>query len=347
MKKTCFALSFLGLAIGSSGGVAAQTQVTLFGVVDLGVAHVSHGHARLTALSYSGNSHARLGFRGTEDLGGGLSAGFWLESALAPDTGGTGLNFQRRSTVSLSGNFGELRLGRDMAATNLNPSWFDPFGGTGIGQPTVYSMLGAPIRVSNALAYLLPRQLGGWYGQVQYAFGEEPSNSANRSNNNYEGARLGFADEALNVAAAVGRRHTGSATAAAQVKAANVAASYRVGPVTPMAFWAREEDSRGARIDAWLIGASLRHGVGEWRAAYSHYDRSNSGDDWSKLALGYVHHLSKRTALYGTYAHIRNRGASAQLVSGTGVADWPNTPPLPAQAGARSQGVEFGIRHNF
>ena len=71
MKKTCFALSFLGLAIGSSGGVAAQTQVTLFGVVDLGVAHVSHGHARLTALSYSGNSHARLGFRGTEDLGGG------------------------------------------------------------------------------------------------------------------------------------------------------------------------------------------------------------------------------------------------------------------------------------
>lgn len=344
MKKTCFTLACIAL---TCGGAAAQSQVTLFGVMDLGIARVSHGDTSTTAMSYSGNSHTRFGMRGTEDLGGGLSAGFWLESTIAADTGMAPGGFQRRSTVSLIGNWGELRLGRDMAATNLNPSWFDPFGGTGIGQPTAYSMLGSPIRVSNALTYLLPRQLGGWYGQAQVALGEEPAGSGNATNNNhYAGARLGYADQALNVAGSIGRRHTGTAVAPAQIKAANLAVSYSFGAVTPMAFWARETDTRGARIDALLIGATLRQGAGEWRAAYSRYNRADSANDWSKLALGYVHHLSKRTAVYGTYALISNRGASAQQVSSTGLPNWPAA-PLPAQVGANANGIEFGIRHNF
>ncbi len=344
MKKTCFTLAFIALT--ACGGAAAQSQVTLFGVMDLGIARLSHGDASMTAMSYSGNSHTRFGLRGTEDLGGGLSAGFWLESSVPADTGAGVQGFQRRSTISLMGDFGELRLGRDMAATHLNPSWFDPFGGTGIGQPTAYSMLGSPIRVSNALTYLLPKDLGGWYGQAQYALGEEPATSANRKNNNYLGARLGYADKALNIAGSVGRRYTGTATTGAQIKAANLAVSYSFGALTPMAFWARETDTRGARIDAWLLGATLRQGAGEWRAAFSRYNRADSANDWSKLALGYVHNLSKRTAVYGTYARIDNSGASAQQVSSTGVADWPAA-PLPARAGASANGIEFGIRHAF
>ncbi|MFZ4286453.1 porin [Variovorax sp. HJSM1_2] len=345
MKNSFSALALVGLA--ASGCAFAQSQVTIFGVVDLGVAHISQGDASLTAVSYSGNSHSRIGFRGTEDLGGGLSAGFWLEGALIPDTGAGAMNFQRRSTVGLTGSLGEFRVGREWSATYLNPSWFDPFQGAGVGQTTAFSMLGAPIRVSNALTYLLPRQLGGWYGQAQYAFGEEPSTSANSKNNSYVGARLGYGDKALNVAGALGRRYSGTATTPAQVKAANMAISYNFGALTPMAFWAREADTSGARIDAWLLGATWSHGVGEWRAAYSYYNRKNSGDDWSKLALGYVHNMSKRTALYGTFAFLNNKGASAQLVTSTGVGDWPATSPLPAQAGINSRGLEFGIRHNF
>lgn len=345
MKNSFSTLALIGLAAG--GSAFAQSQVTIFGVVDLGVAHISQGDASLTAVSYSGNSHSRIGFRGTEDLGGGLSAGFWLEGALVADTGGGAMNFQRRSTVGLTGRMGEFRVGREMSATHLNPSWFDPFQGTGIGQPTAYSMLGAPIRVSNALTYLLPRQLGGWYGQAQYAFGEESATSVNRKNNSYVGARLGYSDAAVNVAGALGRRYSGTATTLAHVNAANLAVSYNIGALTPMAFWAREADSSGARIDAWLLGATLSQGVGEWRAAYSYYNRQNSGNDWSKLALGYVHNLSKRTAVYGTFAFINNQGTSAQLVASTGVGDWPATSPLPTQAGINSRGLEFGIRHNF
>ena len=97
----------------------------------------AYGHgdvADKTQLTNSGYNSSRLGFRGTEDLGGGMSASFWLEAGVnnddgtgaatstnnqaiaapAPAVAGTqGLTFNRRSTVSLAGGWGELRLGRD------------------------------------------------------------------------------------------------------------------------------------------------------------------------------------------------------------------------------------------
>ncbi|MGD9760499.1 MAG: porin, partial [Comamonas sp.] len=107
------------------GAASAQSKVELFGVVDVGVAHLGGSGASKTGLSTGGANISRLGFRGTEDLGGGLKAGFWLEAGLDVDSGagkatGGGLNFNRRSTVSLMGNWGEVRLGRDDSATFLN-----------------------------------------------------------------------------------------------------------------------------------------------------------------------------------------------------------------------------------
>ena len=106
-----------------------------------------------TQLTNSGYNSSRLGFRGTEDLGGGMSASFWLEAgvnnddgpappptpttrppvpALASD-GRQGLTFNRRSTVSLAGGWGELRLGRDYTPQFWNLTVFDPFGTNGVG----------------------------------------------------------------------------------------------------------------------------------------------------------------------------------------------------------------------
>jgi predicted porin len=65
-----------------------------------------------SALANSGYNSSRLGFRGTEDLGGGLAASFWLEAPISNDDGATGVaTFKRRSTVSLSGAFGEAPPG--------------------------------------------------------------------------------------------------------------------------------------------------------------------------------------------------------------------------------------------
>src|SRR5208282_5833178 len=158
MKKLVIAAAVLGAFAGTA---QAQSSVTLFGVVDTGLTHISSNNvsngaggtesANRTFQSDSGINSDRLGFRGTEDLGGGLKAGFWLEAGFAPEsgagsttstnnqstgsTGGGGMTFNRRSTVSLLGqNWGELRLGRDYVPTFWNAANVDPFGYNGIGE---------------------------------------------------------------------------------------------------------------------------------------------------------------------------------------------------------------------
>src|SRR5690349_4010887 len=152
LGETCMKKSLIALAVMAAAGAAsAQSSVTLFGIVDASVSrYVQRGGdvpgtpgSNNTVLANSAYNRSRLGFRGTEDLGGGMAASFWLEAALNNDngtfgtspvnsagsstvTGGGGLTFGRRSTVSLSGNWGELRLGRDYTPTFWNITIFDP-----------------------------------------------------------------------------------------------------------------------------------------------------------------------------------------------------------------------------
>jgi len=83
MKKSLITLAVLAFASAAS----AQSTVTLFGVMDADIGHYSQGGFSKTMVSTSGNGPSSLGFRGMEDLGGGLSAAFWLEAALLNDTG--------------------------------------------------------------------------------------------------------------------------------------------------------------------------------------------------------------------------------------------------------------------
>src|SRR5215203_170812 len=150
MKKSLIALAVLAAA----GAASAQSSVTLFGVVDATLAFGKGDVSDKTSLSNSGYNSSRLGFRGTEDLGGGMSASFWLEAGVNNDNGsgaatnlnnqpsggaiagiggGQGLTFNRRSTVSLGGTWGELRLGRDYTPQFWNLTVFDPFGTNGVG----------------------------------------------------------------------------------------------------------------------------------------------------------------------------------------------------------------------
>jgi len=122
MKKSLVALAVLA----ASGAAMAQSSVTLFGIVDAGYANIKANGTSKSGITNSGYNSSRIGFRGTEDLGGGLKAEFWLEGALANDDGNaSGLNFQRRSTVSVVGGFGEVRIGRDYTPTFWNTTVYD------------------------------------------------------------------------------------------------------------------------------------------------------------------------------------------------------------------------------
>ncbi|HEY3047083.1 MAG TPA: porin [Polaromonas sp.] len=349
MKKSLIAIA----AVAAAGCASAQSSVTLFGVVDVGVAHLSGDGVSKTGVSTGGANISRWGLRGTEDLGGGLAASFWLEAGLDVDTGsgkgaGGGLSFNRRSTVSLSGSIGEVRLGRDDAATFLNTLVFDPFLTNGVGGTMAFTMLGipgaataaggAPIQISNAVSYFLPQNLGGFYGQAQVALGEQLSNAANKNQGDYRGLRLGYRQGPLHAALATGKLK--GDVSDNDLTANNLGLSYDFGVAKPIFLWASEK--RGAlKVTATQLGVTVPVGLGELRAAYSRYDTANSNADWSKYAIGYGHNLSKRTQVYGTYAHLSNKAGAQKSIGVQGLTATGTT------LGGRSSGYEVGIRHFF
>ena len=116
MKKTALAL----LAISASGLSAAQSTVTLYGVADVALSKTTGSATQLVSSATQNNGTSRWGMRGTEDLGGGLKAGFNFESQVSLLDGATSAAlFARAANVTLSGGFGSVKAGR-----SLTPSWY-------------------------------------------------------------------------------------------------------------------------------------------------------------------------------------------------------------------------------
>jgi len=429
MKKSLVALA----AVLAAGGAAAQSSVTLFGVVDASLSNYSakseyrgadpllYGASRKqsqTALANGSSSSSRIGFRGTEDLGGGLAASFWLESGITNDDGKTGVAaFDRRSTVSLSGGFGEIRLGRDYTPTYWNDNIFDPFGLRGVGTGLI-SRVGDALsrkgglapngasasdnyaRASNSIGYFLPPNLGGFYGQFQYALHENVKFDENviespSKRGSYIGGRVGYANGPLDVAVSYGQDNKDATPLTAttgleavlapqafknRINTFNLGASYDLGVVKLFGEYSQVRnkfdtvtalgavnfiDSVTDKYDGYLLGVNVPVGPGQIKATYGYVKYKagqtgfanpatalfgdNSSTKANQFAIGYVHNLSKRTALYATLARIRikdgqnnpavfNRvttgGAPAYLATG----GWaPRT----------ATGYDIGLRHSF
>lgn len=345
MKRSLLALAAL---TAFAGAASAQSSVTLFGIVDAGVARLSAGGKNVTGMTNSGYNSSRIGFRGVEDLGGGLQAGFWLEGQLTNDDGNAaGLNFQRRSTVSLMGRFGEVRLGRDYTPTFWNTTVYDEFGTNGIGQSMTPGMIGAngngvaAVRSNNSVSYFTPA-MGGFTLQVMKAFGENVSGGV--KTNDYLGFRAGFAAGPVSVHGAYGK--TEGATDAVDVKYMNFGASFDAGIVKPQLFIGQEKTGSGLKVTGIEVSLGVVLGQGRIRAAYSKYDQKGgtaafNGNDWDKIAVGYLYNLSKRTAVYTTYARVGNKGAQTKIVANNGLGG------VTASPGGNASGFEFGVRHAF
>jgi predicted porin len=420
-------------ALAASGAATAQSSLTLFGVADSAISHysvkssfynntgtlppppalaVAEATRSQTVLSSGANSSSRVGFRGTEDLGGGLAAGFWLESGITQDSGATALaSFSRRSTVSLSGGFGEIRLGRDYVPSYWNESVFDPMGAVGVGENLIKSISGNiatargpgsaiaandnAIRASNSVGYFLPRNLGGFYGQVMYALPENVKHSYlsdSSQRGRYYGGRFGYANGPLDVALAYGQSTAADTLVISEagvvagtrlsekIRTINLGASYdfrvlklmgelsqvkdKAETTTAPATVGRRTFTDNDEYNGAMIGMTVPVGAGVIRASYARVKFKNDlgsaaptllapdrDASVNKLALGYVHNLSKRTALYATVARARIKngqnnpaimavglGGPAFLSTGSGVA---------GLAPRSATGYDFGLRHAF
>lgn len=329
-----------------SGAASAQSSLTLYGLLDLGVRHVKNGAASVDSVSSNGNNTSRLGVRGLEDLGGGWRAGFQLETGLTPDTGAssdTTRFWNRRSTLSLFGPFGELRVGRDYSVTYLGYEEYDVWSDIGLSSTGKFdASLGSgrdtAVRSDNQIVWFTP-PLGGFYGRVGLAPGE------GRAGRKQAAARAGFASGPLDVSASYGRTNVAAVAGDDSFATANLGAAYDFG-LLKLTAYATHSSFADARVTNRYVGLQVPVGAqGLVRASYIVSDLSGrgadgarlDGDDAHQVALGYLHDLSRRTALYGNVVRVTNGGASAIAVERT---------PAPL-AGQRSSGVELGLRHSF
>jgi predicted porin len=359
LRKTAVAFGVCTLC----GAAAAQSSVTVFGVVDLFVG-VIRNNETTTQLGEGGMSSSRLGFRGVEDLGGGLKASFWLEGALGPDTGRGGasfgngttatsenpLLFQRRSTVSLSNPWGEVRLGRDYTATYWNWSVFDPFGQVGIGRSGNLGLgfasltalqpgatYGTSVRANNMVGYFLPNGAfgPGLYGQVQVAAGE------GAPGNKFIGGRIGYARAPFNVAAAYGQTDV-TVSGSVTLDSWNIGGSWDFGMLKVSGNYSSmtlDGAANEADQDNWFVGAAAPWGQWNFKASYAQVKRGGAlaGEKANQWAVGADYNLSKRTALYATYAAIDNTNTNFTVLA--------NASTL--SRGNNSSGGQVGIRHSF
>ncbi|MGQ3051560.1 MAG: porin [Roseateles sp.] len=339
MNFTVKPLAAVALA-GASALAAAQTSgVTLFGVLDVGVQRLKNGSKTLNLESIDGMQTSRIGFRGREDLGNGLSASFHLEGAIGPDVGAGG-DWRRRATVSLASKAaGELRLGRDYTPTFWSISRFNAFGTNGVGAASnlVYGFDGVSgtsktvIRSDNSVGYFLPDGLGGVYGQAMVAAGEGTTGR-------YVGGRIGYAGSGVDVALAVSE--TVNTNAGDKFKVTNLGGSYTLGALKLLGLvhisklTTREQKN-------YVVGAHYAVGAGLIRASFVNAQSTNSanGENYTGklLAIGYVHNLSKRTSLYTTLSQVNNSRTGRFLIPGGSA----------IARGEDSSGVEAGIYHSF
>src|SRR5450830_1106445 len=309
MKKSLLALAVLGAF---AGAAQAQSSVTIYGIVDTGITYTSKAATPSstaanvnTGSKFAVNSGviqgSRIGFKGVEDLGGGLNAVFQLETGFNNDNGAlngqdsaTSNNlFRRKSVVGLAGGFGSVLLGRqtDFADTISAYTAVNDFGGVTANSGSGLNRLQGT-RTNNSVSYTT-NNLGGFTGNLMYGFGETAGKtSAGQSfglGGKYDNGPLGLginyyqskqgptpSDTSLIAnAAALGTVSAGSSAA----KVLNLVASYQFGPARVYGNYSRVKQdlnttavtglTQATRTTAATLGLSKKADMYELGTAYS------------------------------------------------------------------------------
>ena len=335
-------LMLAAVAVCGTSAVMAQSSVTIYGRVNTTIEQQKLGDNKATGVA---NNNSRIGFKGVEDLGNGLKAGFQLEAGFNSDDGSGPLTFARQSEVNLSGNFGMVRLGNffpeSYYATSdyigmhnhetgsssdvlyYDAAWFD---GTGTG---------------NKLAYRTPT-FNNFWAEASVSLHEKARTGAAAVNKNAYDLAANYNNGPLSLGA--GYSYWNSNYQAA------LRGLYTFGQFTVGAYYQRNKDDNailgagaGSRNNFRLSGMYVLN------ASEFHVNvgRANS---WSKVddsaatqwTLGYNYNLSKRTKVYTYYTKVNN-GKNASY----GYATKDENNNVIRANGLNTSSFAVGVRHNF
>lgn len=346
MKKSLLAVAIAALP----AAAFAQTNVTLYGIADVGITSVSDGVNSALRVDSGMMSTSRWGIRGSEDLGGGLAANFVLEGGLRVDTGAADANvFQRRANVGFSGGFGNVRIGRDYTPAFLMAGNWDALGYGLYGNALNYTAIagGTSVRFSNSLFYDTPN-MGGFSAQLAYGFGEVlGDNSAGR------GVSLAAGYNAGPLMVGAYFETTNSTAPVVTTKKVGIGGGYNFGAFGLKASWQkRDPDGAGNNLTYWSLGGNVNVGAGQVLAQYSRINHETAGRT-NTFGVAYTYPMSKRTTLYATVGQASNSGYTAATnvanAAGDAVGNLRSSDNTvnPGALNQNARGIGFGVRHSF
>jgi predicted porin len=295
-----------------SASAFAQSSVTLYGRINTTVESQKVGNGDRTEVMQ--NNASRIGFKGLEDLGGGLKASFMLEHGLNSDDGRASSSafWGREAWVQLAGSFGAVRLGNFTSEAYFATADYVSMHNhdTGTSSDALYDF--STYRSSNKIGYFTP-DFGGLSGSASVSAGEGAA------------GREKLYDLAVNYVG--GPLHLGAGySKEGDRNQFAVRGLYELGAFTFGGYY-QLADNGTAKRDVYraavmyALGASefhLNYGITEGRGDFAAQGKT------SQYTFGYNYNLSKRTKVYGFYTAQDARVKSADFNS-----------------------LAAGIRHNF
>lgn len=313
----------------ASASVSAQTAPTIYGLLDMsagrfqspGTTSVSRAESGRMSLSY-------LGFRGSDDLGGGLRARFGLETYIRVDEGAAGRSaadsfWGRTAYVGLQGAFGTSLLGRLPTPLWLSTRLFNPFGDSVGFSPSIRQYFGATIlgdtRWNNSAGFSSPEVDNGLSYNVQFNASEGGAGATGKN----VGANLLYTTGPLSATLAWQRVRNAATPLPAGFEHQDTyqfGASYELRAVRlyGQAGSVRTSAAAGVKTTLYQLGAVAPIGLGFVMAAYGRAKAESAANPVIRktFSLGYDYYLSKSTDLY---AVLMNEQATG-LASGNTVA---------------------------
>ncbi len=348
-RLACFAgLGVLNVA------ASAQSAITIYGVADSFVGRAS-GSTSVMRVQEGGHIASQVGFKGTEDLGGGMSAGFVLEAGIAMDSGagtvpGPGLAFTRQSFVSLgdANSWGTISMGRQYTPLFRTTWRADPFGNNTIFSPYILwaqtdaqpNFQAWQARSDNSVLYTSPSSL-----PVSVSLMYAPGEAANSASGNYTGGSVSWTGGPLWAGAAFQKVRSGTAAAPVAnpfTSTSNVvSASYEQGPWRLGGSVGSQGSNAPGSPKAKLWNLSAQYDISaQHRLMVGVGDRKVDGSMRGQRAtvLGYHYMLSKRTDFYIRSYRLTNRGDAGVSLAQI---------PINANSGADGTHNAIGIVHRF
>jgi predicted porin len=345
----------LGVCVCSTHA-GAQSSVTLYGIVDSGIFYSNKSldasgksAGKKFALIDSGLSPSQFGFKGTEDLGGGLKLDFNLESGINMTNGGyndsNGYFFGRQAWMQLRSDIGSLKMGLQfspffLTLYDLDPRGLAPFGSSVVQY--IDNVVGTGLTNANAISYASP-VIAGLQGSVMGAFGGTAGDF--RAGQQYS-ASVRYDNGSLLLAAAIYNGNAGGTAATTPLPTTieftgrMIGAGYRFGKLTVKASYTNYKVAGALNNHVWgggadyLVTPEVDVNSGIWYTS----DRNNTANHSLLGAVGINYYLSKATTLYGQVAVVNNHGSMTTGLSVNGALN---------EGAGTSVGGAVGVRHMF